>query len=126
MSKILNKYNKRNTHHTLHEIIVKETIDWIENNLCNPLNITIVSQKVGYTKWHFQRIFKQYTGFTISRYIRMRRLSKSALDLITSDKPVIDIAIKYQFDSLQSYHRAFKRMFKVSPNQYRKNIRKLY
>ncbi len=106
--------------------IIEEIIYWIEENLCNTLNIDIISKKAGYSKWYFQRVFKLYMGCTISNHIRRRRLSKSALDLIISDNLIIDIAIKYQFNSLQSYNRAFKRTFKLSPKQYRKKFSNWY
>jgi AraC family transcriptional regulator len=61
------------------------------------------------------------TGCTVGQYIRRRRLTSSAHDLLHTRKRVIDIAVEYQFESQESYIRAFKAMFGVTPGGYRKS-----
>lgn len=100
-------------------LIIYEIIDWIEGNIHQPLSIDEVSRKSGYTKWHLQRLFKHYSGYNLAEYIRARRLSVAALELRLCHKRVFDIALAYGFDSLQSFSRAFKQRFGISPSQYR-------
>ncbi|WP_162364444.1 helix-turn-helix domain-containing protein [Acerihabitans arboris] len=100
-------------------LIIYELIDWIERNIHQPLSIDDVSEKSGYTKWHLQRLFKQYSGYNLAEYIRARRLSTAAIELRFCRKRVFDIALEYGFDSMQSFSRAFKQRFGISPGQYR-------
>lgn len=99
---------------------VKELIKWIQNNLEQPLSINIVASKSGYSPWHLQRLFKEQTGDSLAKYIRKERLQNAASDLVSTSRSIADIACQYQFDSHQSFSRAFKKMFSVTPTSYRK------
>lgn len=92
----------------------------IESELKQPLCLDELSRKVGISKYHLHRIFKGITGKTLIGYVRRRRLSQSLLDLIHTNWSIAAIAAEYQFEHEQSYIRAFKRMFQVTPAQYRK------
>ncbi|MFM1655727.1 helix-turn-helix domain-containing protein [Brevibacillus sp. B_LB10_24] len=70
---------------------------------------------------NFHRIFEAVLGETAGNYIRSRRLSRAANDLLYTDQRILDIAVHYQFDSQEAFNRAFKRVYKVSPGAYRKN-----
>ena len=94
-----------------HTTVIKDVLLWIEHNLDQSLLLDDVANKAGYTKWYFQRLFKKVTGVTLASYIRARRLTKAA----------VEIALKYQFDSQQSFTRRFKYIFKVTPSYYRRN-----
>ncbi|HDS6182585.1 TPA: helix-turn-helix domain-containing protein [Proteus mirabilis] len=100
--------------------VIKELLLWIEANLEKPLLLDDVAIKSGYTKWHLQRVFKQATGLTLASYIRGRRLTKAATELRLTKLPVLTIALRYQFDSQQSFTRRFKAVFGVTPSEYRK------
>ncbi|MBG6017439.1 helix-turn-helix domain-containing protein [Proteus mirabilis] len=100
--------------------VIKELLLWIEVNLEKPLLLDDVAIKSGYTKWHLQRVFKQATGLTLASYIRGRRLTKAATELRLTKLPVLTIALRYQFDSQQSFTRRFKAVFGVTPSEYRK------
>lgn len=77
--------------------------------------------KAGYSKWHLQRMFKDVTGHAIGAYIRARRLSKSAVALRLTSRPILDIALQYRFDSQQTFTRAFKKQFSLTPALYRRS-----
>lgn len=120
---------KRVTKHslTLRDISMKisakviETITgWIDNNIHRRLRIEDVARYSGYSKWHFQRIFLYYKGESIGRYIRIRKLQLAAQDLKNTQERIVDISVKYGFDSQQSFNRLFTRSFKMSPGTYRK------
>ncbi|PHM37404.1 hypothetical protein Xmau_03882 [Xenorhabdus mauleonii] len=103
-----------------HENIVKDTLSWIEENLESPLSIKIIAERSGYTKWHLQKIFKEQTGIALWEYVRSRRLSCVALALQFTRENIVDIAIRYEYDSQQSLCRAFKKQFNITPSMYRK------
>ena len=84
------------------------TCSRLEGHLDQPLSLDNVAAKAGYSKWHLQRMFKDVTGHAIGAYIRARRLSKSAVALRLTARPILDIALQYRFDSQQTFTRAFK------------------
>ncbi|GAB7196389.1 helix-turn-helix domain-containing protein [Dickeya oryzae] len=88
-----------------------ELVGWIENHLESPLMINDVTAKSGYSKWHLQRLFKKETGVSLGTYIRNRRLSKAAVELKLTSQTVQDVALRYCFDSQQSFTRTFKKTF---------------
>lgn len=104
----------------LQENVVKDIIVWIEQNLDSRLSLDIIAEKSGYTKWHFQRLFKAYTGISLGKYILARRLSCGAYALRITRSSLLDISLKYRFDSQQTFCRAFKKQFNITPSEYRK------
>lgn len=103
-----------------HECVVDEILSWIENNLESDLSSEAVAGKAGYSKWHFQRIFKQQTGYTLANYVRARRLSCAAIALRLLPLSLMHLSMKYRFDSQQTFCRAFKQHFGITPSGYRK------
>lgn len=102
------------------ECVVDEILNWIENNLESDLSLEAVAGKAGYSKWHFQRIFKQQTGYTLANYVRARRLSCAAIALRLLPLNLMHLSMKYRFDSQQTFYRAFKQHFGITPSAYRK------
>lgn len=88
--------------------IIRDLLIWLEGHLDQPLSLDNVAAKAGYSKWHLQRMFKDVTGHAIGAYIRARRLSKSAVALRLTARPILDIALQYRFDSQQTFTRAFR------------------
>lgn len=101
--------------------IIRDLLSWIEEHLDQPLSLDNVAAKAGYSKWHLQRMFKDVTGHAIGAYIRARRLSKSAVALRLTARPILDIALQYRFDSQQTFTRAFKKQFMLTPALYRRS-----
>ncbi|MEN3753556.1 MDR efflux pump AcrAB transcriptional activator RobA [Mangrovibacter yixingensis] len=101
--------------------IISDLLNWLESHLDQPLSLDNVAAKAGYSKWHLQRMFKDVTGQAIGAYIRARRLSKSAVALKLTARPILDIALQYRFDSQQTFTRAFKKQFALTPALYRRS-----
>ncbi len=101
--------------------IIRDLLTWLESHLDQPLSLDNVAAKAGYSKWHLQRMFKDVTGHAIGAYIRARRLSKSAVALRLTSRPILDIALQYRFDSQQTFTRAFKKQFNLTPALYRRS-----
>ncbi|BDH47191.1 right oriC-binding transcriptional activator [Salmonella enterica subsp. enterica serovar Choleraesuis] len=100
--------------------IIHDLLTWLEGHLDHPLSLDNVAAKAGYSKWHLQRMFKDVTGHAIGAYIRARRLSKAAVALRLTARPILDIALQYRFDSQQTFTRAFKKQFAQTPALYRR------
>lgn len=102
--------------------ILEKTINLIENNLDNQdLNISFLSKKVFFSPYHLQRIFYTLFGKTIGSYIRERRLTEAGTDIKNGEK-VADVAIKYGYESQESFTRAFKKFHGVNPGVAKKGI----
>ena len=100
--------------------IIRDLLSWLETHLDQPLSLDNVAAKAGYSKWHLQRMFKDVTNNAIGAYIRARRLSKAAVALRLTSRPILDIALQYRFDSQQTFTRAFKKQFAQTPALYRR------
>ncbi len=96
-------------------------IEYIENNLCEEISYKRLSQILGVNEYTMHRIFLFVTNYTVAEYIRKRRLSMSALDLIDGKEKIIDIALKYNYESSQAFSRAFKSMMGFLPSQINDN-----
>lgn len=95
---------------------IQDAIQYIEDNLTENLEIADISEKAYVSPFHFQRIFSALCGFTVGEYIRKRRLTLAAQELSAGDSKIIDAAIKYGYDSPDSFTRAFTRFHGISPS----------
>ncbi|WP_048602126.1 AraC family transcriptional regulator [Rubeoparvulum massiliense] len=101
--------------------IIAKAIVFIENNLCQPIVARDVAEAVSYSYYHFHRYFQAIMGETIGNYIRSRRLTQAAWDLVHSDKKVLDVGLSLYFETAESFTRAFKDRYSMTPSEYRKN-----
>lgn len=99
---------------------IQATLDYIEVNLERPITMSELAQVACFSVFHFHRVFVWMVGDTVADYLRKRRLAKAADALLTTDQRVIDIALKYGFQSHETFARAFKRQFQLTPVEYRK------
>ncbi|WP_260952667.1 helix-turn-helix domain-containing protein [Serratia marcescens] len=105
----------------IYKVVVRDVIEWINENLEEQLHIERISAKSGYSKWHFQRIFKEETGISLGKYIRERKLSHAYQLLVNTDMSVIDISTSLGFTSQQVFSRTVKKELRRSPRDIRKN-----
>jgi AraC family transcriptional regulator len=94
-------------------------IEFIENHLKEEITIEDIAAAAGYSLYHFIRTFNQIVHHSPYDYLIRRRLSESAKELIENDRRILDIALDYRFKNHETYSRAFKRMFRMQPNQWR-------
>ena len=97
--------------------IFDELIKYIENNICDEISYKKLAQILGVNEYTMHRIFLFVTNYTVAEYIRKRRLSLSAIDLLERKEKIIDIAIKYNYESSQAFSRAFKTMMGFLPSE---------
>jgi len=94
---------------------LQNSVDHIENHLLDDLSIEEVAETAFVSSFHYQRIFSLLTGMTIGEYIRKRRLAMAGQEITCSGDKVIDIALKYGYDSPESFSKAFTRFHGISP-----------
>ena len=100
---------------------LNKIIDKIEENLTEKIDYKELAKIIGTSSYTLQRIFVFLTGITLTDYIRKRRLSRAAEELLSTNIKIIDLALKYQYDSPISFSNAFKKMHGISPQNLRKN-----
>ena len=100
---------------------LNKVVDKIEEDLAKDINYKQLAKIVGTSSYTLQRIFVFLTGITLTEYIRKRRLSNAAEELLNTDTKILDIALKYKYDSPISFSNAFKKMHGISPQNLRKN-----
>lgn len=99
--------------------IVFDILSWIESDLSREMSSIIIARRAGYSNWHMQRIFKQATGYTISRYIRARRMTLAAKLIKTSDLYFTEIFVQIGFSDSSTFCRAFQNYFGIPPTMLR-------
>lgn len=95
-------------------------MNFIEENIENEITLKDISEAARLSAFHFTRLFHSLVGETVSSYIRKRRLTLAAEDLLESSLKIIDIAFKYQFQSQAAFTRAFKKQFHITPARIKK------
>ncbi len=100
---------------------IGEAIHYIEDNITDELTIEEIAKQVLLSPFYFQKGFAMLCGFTVGEYIRERRLTLAGSELVSTDKKIIDIALKYGYDSPDSFTKAFTRFHGVTPTAVRKD-----
>ena len=98
---------------------LQRAIDYIEDNLTATIDYDAVAAQSFSSGYHFQRVFSILCGFTIGEYIRNRRLSLAGAELATGNAKVIDVALKYGYESPDSFAKAFQKFHGILPSQAR-------
>ena len=98
---------------------IQKAIDYIEQNLSETLDIEDIAGKAAISPFYFQRIFGALCGMTVGDYIRARRMTLAAQELVRTETKVIDAALKYGYDSPDSFTKAFLRFHGISPSKAR-------
>lgn len=104
---------------------LQKAVDYIEDNLTETIDYEMVAAQSFSSSYHFQRVFSILCGFTVGEYIRNRRLSLAGAELAAGDAKVIDVALKYGYESPDSFAKAFKKFHGILPSQARNDGRNL-
>ncbi|WP_182421243.1 AraC family transcriptional regulator [Priestia megaterium] len=100
---------------------MNRALHYIEENLTNDIDFREVARLALCSAYHFKRMFSFLAGITLSEYIRRRRLTLAAFELKDSNIKVIDVAIKYNYSSPDSFTRAFQNLHGITPSEAKKN-----
>jgi AraC family transcriptional regulator len=99
---------------------IQKAVDYIESHLFEPINLKTVADQAFCSLYHFHRYFKAISDYSLKEYIRKRRLIEVSEELRNTDKNILELAFKCQFESQESFSRAFKKEFGRNPGDFRK------
>ena len=99
---------------------INRAIAYMEDHLTERIELDDVARSVNLSAFHFHRAFSMLTEMSPAEYLRKRRLSQAGADLTGGDEKVIDVALKYCYDSPESFTKAFTRFHGVSLAQVKK------
>ncbi|MCL2663137.1 MAG: AraC family transcriptional regulator [Oscillospiraceae bacterium] len=102
------------------ETSVLHSLELIENCISEKLTVENIAHGVYFSKYHFQRIFREIIGDSVMEYVTKRKLTLAGRALLDSDASILDIALNYGYDSREGFTRSFKAYMGVSPKEYRK------
>lgn len=98
---------------------ISRAIEYIETNLTNEITIEQIANHAYISSFYFQKGFSMLCGYSVSEYIRNRRLSLAGQELLNTNNKIIDIALKYCYDSPDSFTKAFTRFHGSTPKSVR-------
>ncbi|WP_255990157.1 AraC family transcriptional regulator [Chitinolyticbacter albus] len=103
---------------------IQRAIDFIEAHLREKMSMATIAAPTNYSAFHFQRLFRAISGFSVQSYIRQRRLTEAARMLANPQTTILDAAVAYGYCSHEAFTRAFEACFAVPPSEYRKQRNK--
>lgn len=89
-------------------------IEFIDAHLADELDIPTLARSLATTEYHLRRMFSSVTGMPLSEYIRRRRMTVAAADVIAGD-PLLDVAVRFGYGSAEAFGRAFRAVHGVTP-----------
>lgn len=99
---------------------LQKSIDYMEEHITEPVDYGRIAREMNVSEFYFIRIFTMLCGITPGEYIRSRRLSLAGSELLSGDSKVIDIALKYGYDTPEGFTRAFTRFHNATPSAVRR------
>ena len=102
---------------------VVEAIRLVESDAARPVRLQDLAASAGMSKYHFLRVFRRLTGMTPYQYLLSARMRRAALELASSRRPVLAIALDSGFGDLSTFNHRFRAAFGATPTQYRASQR---
>lgn len=102
-----------------------EAIDYIETHLDQNLDYDELAKITCCTVFHFSRMFSYIVGIPVTQYVRNRKMTAAGFELQSTDIKIIDLALKYGYESPTAFNRAFKSVHGIPPSKARKKGCKL-
>ncbi|PPK81946.1 AraC family transcriptional regulator [Lacrimispora xylanisolvens] len=104
---------------------LNSAINYIEEHLTDEIDFDEISKITLCSSYHFQRMFAYMADVPLSEYIRRRKMSRAAADLQDASNKVIDVSLKYGYDSPTAFNRAFQRIHGIAPSEARGGLHSL-
>lgn len=98
---------------------ISNAVSFIETHLTDFFTSEDVSREAFQSRWHFQRVFRLVSGYSVYEYVKRRRLAEAGSDLVIKKEKVIDVALKYQYGSPEAFTRAFLAEYGKTPSKFK-------
>lgn len=100
---------------------IQKVVDYIEDNIAGSHSAEELAKVAALSPFYFQRLFTRLVKRPVNEYIKMRRLARACETLADKNRRILDIALDYGFSSHESFTKAFKGAFHITPEEYRAN-----
>ena len=111
---------EKHTAHNKKTELANQIRDYIIMNLQEDLSLSCLEEMFHYSKYYLNRIFEKEYNETIYKYIKRNRMSQAAMKLVSTNRPIIDIAYEAGYDSQQAFTQAFQQIYIIPPYAFRK------
>jgi AraC family transcriptional regulator len=95
---------------------ISDALEYMEKSMEEPFDAAEIARVACSSTFHFQRMFHMLTGITVAEYVRKRKLTLAAQELAVTKAKVLDIALKYGYDTPESFSKAFRKAHGISPS----------
>lgn len=102
--------------------LIKEMIQFIDENYMDPPDLDTLEEKFNLSKYHICKLFKRITGFSFIQYLQQKKVIEVKKLLLDPDKDITQICFDCGFNSIQHFFRVFKQLTGTTPRRYRKDI----
>ena len=99
--------------------LINKAIGFIQKNPKENLSLQSIADNAGFSLTYFDSIFRKHTGYSPVEYSRIYKLTRSAIELRRTDRTILDIALDFGYSSPESFTRAFKAFYSITPSEYR-------
>ncbi|MCM1119801.1 MAG: helix-turn-helix transcriptional regulator [bacterium] len=96
------------------------SLELIEERIRERLTVENLAGSAHFSKYHYQRLFREAVGESVMRYVAGRKVALAAQELVETDASVLEIALRYGYDSHEGFTRSFRTHMGVTPAEYRK------
>ena len=103
-----------------------DVLEFIDSHYMEDLELDSIAASIGFSKFHFSRLFKQYTNYTFCNYLTRRRLLAAKALLEQPNLSITEIALQSGFPSISTFNRAFKQQNNCTPSEYRDKYNKSF
>ena len=100
---------------------IQETINYMEENIGEDLSVELLAERIYISPFYFQKVFTILCDCTVSEYIRNRRLTLAGYEVVDTNESILEIALRYGYETHESFTRAFSRFHRIMPSEARKS-----
>lgn len=104
-----------------YEKVIQDVVDAIEERLDEELKLSFLAKLAGFSDFHFHRVFQFIAGEPVMEYVRKRRLARAACRVAYTEDKLLDIALDHGFGTPETFIRAFRRLYGMTPGEFRKS-----